>query len=207
MSDTPILCVRRSELDGVVKMPVSSFVDKGLPDMNAVLDELPVEYIPRNKVENDIRYKQLIPYVVVRVPDEHQSVLTYYRSAQTGERRLAGLRSIGFGGHVEEEDAIGGRSVSDSIRVCAVRELHEEGVPVHNALLTLRGIVNQDKTPVGLVHFGLVFELTLLDKTIHVPDDGIVEPAFKPFRSLWSRRIEFEDWSKLIIRYKPRFLG
>lgn len=201
------LCVRRDELMAAVKMPVALYYD----DVDAdVLNQLQTyEFRSRPECETNFDWKQIIPYVVVRVPTEQQLVLAYYRSVSAGESRLHGQRSIGLGGHIEPDDLDldSPRPFVERIKAAAMRELIEEGVPAHKGLLSFRGFVNHELTDVGRVHFGVVYELTLRDVKLTDPDPEIAELQFVPWRSLIPAIGEFEDWSKRILAAEPRFLG
>src|ERR1700739_5172085 len=57
---------------------------------------------PRDELETDEEYKQLIPYVVLghRAANSPLQLFAYRRTTQGGEARLHGRRSIGFCGPV-----------------------------------------------------------------------------------------------------------
>jgi len=58
-------------------------------------------YRNRSEAENDRRYKQLIPYVLLICNDQ---ILRYRRGKGGQETRLHGLYSVGVGGHISDED-------------------------------------------------------------------------------------------------------
>ena len=115
------------------------------------LDSAPVAWTPRAEAEDDPSRKQLIPYILVH----HGGRLASYRRGGA-ETRLHGHWSVGIGGHIDQEDASEGpyATVLDSAR----RELAEEmpGLP-SDAAMRLLGVINEDETAVGSVHWGLVF--------------------------------------------------
>lgn len=203
--DKLALCVRREELKSIINLPHAAYFDDVNPDFLDLLATCTFRSRPECELEPE--WKQIIPYVVVRVPTDQQLVLTYYRSQLAGEKRLRGLRSIGFGGHLEPADLSlePGCPLRPALRQCALREAEEEGVPADNGLLSFRGFVNYDRTEVGRVHFGVVYELTLLSTELVIADPEILSPRFLPWATL--DRTEFEDWSKRILVAKPRFLG
>lgn len=105
----------------------------------------------RSEVENNTNYKQIIPYLVFK----HQD--TYFlmrRTSHASEQRLKDKYSLGIGGHIRQEDLVG-KSMGD----WANREFHEE--VSYRSALTIKplGIINDDRDPVGQVHFGLVYLL------------------------------------------------
>ena len=79
-------------------------------EVDRYLDELlnpaNTSYRPRSEMEEDPRYKQLIPYVIFRHWDGRgeATVFQYLRGKGQGEQRLHSKRSIGIGGHVSADD-------------------------------------------------------------------------------------------------------
>ena len=72
-----------------------------MPDVDryltSLLDPQYTSYRPRDEVEEDPSYKQLIPYCIFR----HEGrVFHYARGAKGGESRLHAKRSVGIGGHI-----------------------------------------------------------------------------------------------------------
>src|SRR6516225_7236859 len=123
--------------------------------LSRLLEPKNLSYRPRAQVETDPSFKQLIPYVVLRHSDQ---IFHYTRGKKATESRLQTLRSIGVGGHISADDT----SLFDSpYRQAMFREVREE---VHlETEYTERciGLINDDTTPVGQVHLGIVhvFEL------------------------------------------------
>ena len=84
-------------------------------DAGRYLDELlsprHTSYRPRQEVEHDPGFKQLIPYVIFRHRDAAGTVslFQYTRGKGQAEARLHSKRSIGVGGHISAEDRVGRR--------------------------------------------------------------------------------------------------
>lgn len=164
-------------------------------------------FVERRWAETQPAYKQPIPYVAVLREGE---VLCLTRLAAQGEKRLHGKRSIGVGGHVNPCDAPPAQAASASAadlfaRACH-RELHEELALPADAPLALRpiGLLNDDTTPVGAVHVGLVYALDARDLTISIRETSAMSGAFEPLAAL-RRQAEsadspFETWSALLLR-------
>ena len=154
-----------------------------------------MEYRPRSEVEDDPSFKQIIPYVVFRCRD---SVFCYTRGKSQGESRLHRRRSLGVGGHVSEADADGRKSM-DAYEMALKRELDEE-VRVDSAgQMTRVGLINDDATPVGSVHLGVV-HLVELERPEVVPlEDGLADPEFVEISALRAGWDEFESWSQICI--------
>src|SRR5262245_37606352 len=68
--------------------------------LQRLLDSAHLSYMPRSLAEDDPSFKQIVPYVVLR---HGQQVFHYARGKQGSERRLHALRSIGIGGHINQE--------------------------------------------------------------------------------------------------------
>jgi predicted NUDIX family phosphoesterase len=122
---------------------------------SAILDPAAFRFRPRAEVETDPSFKQLIPYLVLK----HGGEAFHYRRGGSGtETRLAARRSIGIGGHISEADAAGG---ADPYLTGMLRELTEEVELGCGYRERCVGFINDDRTPVGSVHLGVVhvFEL------------------------------------------------
>ena len=66
-----------------------------------------LSFVRRDWCENDKRFMQLLPYVVLyKLIDDQISIFVYQRGKGTGEQRLAGGCSIGLGGHINPHDFI-----------------------------------------------------------------------------------------------------
>jgi predicted NUDIX family phosphoesterase len=150
---------------------------------------------PRSEVEEDPTLKQIIPYVVFRCAG---AVFCYTRGKSQGETRLHRLRSLGVGGHVAEEDA-GGRATLDAYEIALRRELDEE-VEVQSAGTIRRvGLINDDSTPVGQVHLGVVHLYDLEQPAVTPREDGLAEPGFVPLEELRDQAERFETWSQICL--------
>lgn len=130
-------------------------------DLRMALLYAELQFRPRDEVEQQPQYKQLIPYLVLTVG---KRVIVYQRPAKgDGEKRLAGKFSIGFGGHVNPIDA-NVTTTPDlfTMQKCAARELFEEvGLDVPSANLVPFALINHDDTDVAKVHLGLLHHIPL----------------------------------------------
>ncbi|KNX34149.1 MULTISPECIES: hypothetical protein [Bacillus amyloliquefaciens group] len=114
--------------------------------------------IRRGDAEEDPRFKQPIPYVVIRRDDE---VFVYERLAGGGESRLHNKLSLGFGGHMNPMD--GAASFSEVLKQNTDRELAEElyiREEDKQNIVTI-GLINDDENDVGKVHIGILSALQL----------------------------------------------
>ncbi|MGH7233600.1 MAG: hypothetical protein ACREJU_19900, partial [Nitrospiraceae bacterium] len=106
-------------------------------------------FMLRSQAEQDVRYKQIIPYIVLRYKD---SLFSYIRGKKSSESRLVAMRSIGVGGHIEPGDQSLFSSDVEMYLQAAQREVHEEvmvEVPYVDHIVAL---INDDSTDVGKVH-------------------------------------------------------
>jgi predicted NUDIX family phosphoesterase len=163
--------------------------------LGALLDPGLMDYRPRSEVEDDPSLKQIIPYVVLRCGD---AVFCYRRGKSQGEARLHRLRSLGVGGHVAESDAEGRRGF-DAYTTAMRRELDEEVEVASPGTMRLVGLINDDSTPVGSVHLGVVHLCELERPAVSPREDGLAEPEFVAIAQLARIRGEFETWSQICI--------
>ena len=122
----------------------------------------------------------------------------YKRGQSQGESRLHRLRSLGVGGHVSEEDAQGGRTL-DAYETALRRELDEEVFVGSAGRIRRVGLINDDATPVGRVHLGVVHVYELQEPAVTPREDGLVDAGFLPIETVRSLRQEFETWSQICI--------
>ncbi|AMV27273.1 hypothetical protein VT84_22920 [Gemmata sp. SH-PL17] len=159
----------------------------------AILDPAVFQFRPRYEVETDPSFKQLIPYIVLKCGDH---LFHYRRGAAGTEKRLEALRSIGIGGHISEADAAGG---DDPYQTGMMRELTEEvelGCGFHERCV---GFINDDRTPVGSVHLGVVHIFELVSRTAHSREDALADSGFAPLAELLRDVEQFETWSQFAL--------
>jgi predicted NUDIX family phosphoesterase len=151
-------------------------------------------FLPRSHAEEDPGFKQLIPYVVLR----HEGRVFHYRRGSKGsEARLHALRSIGVGGHINPED---GRDFDGIYRTAMLRELREEvELPPGPPRLTPLGLINDDATPVGKVHLGVVHILELPSPTVTSREAALADAGFATPAELHAQREQFETWSQFAL--------
>jgi predicted NUDIX family phosphoesterase len=158
-----------------------------------LLDPAHLSYLPRERAENDPSYKQLIPYVVLRSGDH----LFHYTRGKAGtEARLRSLRSVGVGGHISSGD---GALPPDAYRAGMLRELEEEVVVESPYTERTLGLINDDRTPVGQVHLGVVHLLDLREPRVRRREEALAECGFAPLDELREQRPAFETWSQFLL--------
>jgi len=168
-------------------------VNRYLP---AILDKKNNSFQPRAQAETNPAFKQIIPYVVVT---DGKSILHYVRGKKAGEQRLVAKGSIGIGGHINDEDhslfADGLRAFQDAVEREVCEELSVQGSfdakPV--------GLINDDSTEVGRVHFGIVHLLFRTPENVKKNEQVITQVEFVPIEELNAKREQMESWSQLCL--------
>jgi predicted NUDIX family phosphoesterase len=188
-----VLVVPGSELDRLGRF--QGFSTEAERYLTSLLAPRHVHFMPRSLVEDDPSWKQIIPYVVLKCGDQ---VFRYVRGASQGESRLHRLKSIGVGGHVEEEDT-DGRSSLEGYEVAMKRELEEEVELRSQGVLRTIGLINDDSTPVGSVHLGVVHLYELEFPEVSPREDGLADSAFVTMAELKADRASYETWSQFCI--------
>ena len=157
-------------------------------DANRYLDELlkpaNTSYRPRGEMEDDPSFKQLIPYCVFRHTDAagRTTVFAYTRGRGQGEGRLRTKRSVGIGGHISTDDSHAGAEnvYQEGMR----RELEEEvfiDTPYRQQCV---GLINDDETPVGRVHLGVVHLFDVEEPAVRPRESELIECGFRPVDEL-----------------------
>jgi predicted NUDIX family phosphoesterase len=191
-SEERVLCFERRLLDDLgLFQGLRLEINKYLP---VVTSPRHLVYLNRSEAEQDRRYKQLIPYVLMICNDR---ILRYRRGRGGQETRLHGLYSVGIGGHISEEDH-GLFSNDQGYREGMRRELMEE-VAVDEVNESAVAVINDDSTEVGFVHFGVVHMMRLATETIVGRRSGIVAPEFIPFQEAVGNVSGYESWSRFCL--------
>src|SRR5437588_3679705 len=187
-----VLCFPRKLLEEAgLFQGLSLEVEKYLPVVSA---RSQLVYLNRTDAEQDRRYKQLIPYVLVICEGK---ILRYRRGRGGQETRLHGLYSVGVGGHISEQDE--GLFSSDvGYREGMRREIMEE-VAIEEGKETAVAVINDDSTEVGYVHFGVVHVMQASKETIVGWRSGIVGPEFIPIAETVKNVSAYESWSRLCL--------
>lgn len=176
----------------------SSDVDTYLP---AILESKNLSYRPRGEMEQDPSFKQLIPYVLFRYVDSEGTprLFQYKRGGGQGEKRLHAKRSVGIGGHISTLDA-GAGTAHDVYREGMQRELDEEVAIEAGFTEQLVGLINDDETPVGQVHLGIVHLYEVDSLNVHPREEDILDAGFQPIEELLGQLDQFETWSKIVVK-------
>lgn len=178
-------------------------------DVNRYLGELlngaNTSYRPRSEMEQDPSFKQLIPYVIFthRDADGRLLVFQYTRGKGQGESRLHSKRSVGIGGHISVDDCAACDSPSSNTvpyNEGMRRELAEEVIINSPYTDRIVGLINDDETPVGQVHLGVVHLVELDRPDIQPREPDILETGFVPVADLLADLSRFETWSQYCLK-------
>ena len=175
-------------------------------------------FAEREYMEVNSHYKQIIPYLMLqRGQGDETRVLCYQRRTKHTEKRLGGMWSVGFGGHIEPLDRDNDQVAANGmVTATALREMEEEtGLNPGAEALSLIGFINSDSEDVSSVHFGVVFKVDL--DGLSDTDDQIMElvsAQAEPHQARWIALKElrqviapgqgpdggtFEDWSRIAV--------
>lgn len=193
--DSSVLVVETSKVDQVRSF--QGYVTNVQDYLSVLLGPENNLYLLRTQAEQDIRYKQLIPYIVVRFQD---TVFSYVRGKKSSESRLVAMRSIGVGGHIEPADQSLFSSDRDIYMNAARREVSEEvqmDSPYHESIVAL---INDDSTDVGKVHLGIMHIWDLAEPKVTKREGLITQSGFVPIESLKTNLEELETWSRIALQ-------
>ena len=166
--------------------------------LEVLLDPRNSFFRPRSQAEQDLDFKQLIPYVLIQKGNRW---LHYVRGKTSGEQRLVHMGSIGIGGHINPDDESLFHRGREFYQAALQRELSEE--------LSLEGVfptrplalLNDDSTPVGRFHLGIVHHCRLDDREVTKREGCITDLRFLTLKQLLRRRQHLETWSQLCLDY------
>ncbi len=155
-------------------------------------------FVERRHAERDPMLKQVIPYALFeRGEGSGAELFLMRRLGKGGESRLHGKLSVGVGGHINPVDG-----AADPLRAGLEREIEEEVEVSGTWDAAPAGILNDDATPVGAVHFGLVYRVRTAG-AVRVRETDALEGEFRPraevLRLLAAERPRFETWSALLL--------
>jgi predicted NUDIX family phosphoesterase len=169
------------------------FMADTAPYFKTLFDANYTTYRPRDQVETDPSFKQLIPYCIFR---HGESIFHYRRGKLQGDGRLRGLRSIGIGGHISSTDA----ETAEASYVAAMsREIEEEVFLESGYTQKCVGLINDDLTEVGRVHLGIVHLFELEAPKVRPREESIIETGFASPAELARDAPGFETWSQICL--------
>jgi predicted NUDIX family phosphoesterase len=190
----------------------SSDVNRYLP---TILDVKNHNFMVRAQAETNPNFKQIIPYVVIT---DGKSILHYVRGKKAGEQRLVAKGSVGIGGHINDVDykepllaftkkpllasTFSSQEFQDAVEREVREELSIQGVFDAKPI----GLINDDSTEVGRVHFGIVHVLFCKPEAVKKNEQVITQVEFIPIEELKAKREQMETWSQLCLDNIDAFL-
>jgi predicted NUDIX family phosphoesterase len=194
MREEMVLCFPRTLLDQIgsfqgIRTDVASYVPR-------ILEAENTQFVRRAEAEQDPSRKQIIPYVIIR---KGNTYLHYVRGKGSGEKRLVAMGSIGIGGHINHHDENLFLTGLDFYDEALQRELHEELRMDGHFRTRIVGLINDDSTPVGQVHFGIVHLCDLGEENVAKGEACITDLRFLTLPELLQRRDQMETWSQLCL--------
>ena len=183
-----VLCVRREDMfpDGAWH----GFVSTDLDRHQKVIRDRHL-FKPRDEVEDDPSYQQIIPYLVFR-HDGHYFLT--HRLRASSEKRLRKQYSLGVGGHINPSDLIGGDPIMDGLK----REFREEVVYDGRFEARLLGFLNEDSSPVSKVHLGVVFLLDGDSPNISIRETNKLAGELLTLDEMRIYYLGMESWSQIV---------
>ncbi len=197
-----VLVVRRSLLEKLGLFQGLSFdVDRYLP---ALLSRENNFFMRRAEAEEDPRFKQIIPYVLLV---HNGRVLHYVRGKKAGEKRLVAKGSIGIGGHMNNEDEDLFTWDMDAYMDGVRREVTEELNLETGFKNRIAALLNDDSNEVGKVHLGVVHVFDLENDKVSKREAMITGLALLNREELLARWDNLETWSQICVNSLDRLLG
>ncbi|MBA3236084.1 MAG: hypothetical protein H0T59_08855 [Chloroflexi bacterium] len=147
-------------------------------------------YEPRDLMEGDPIFKQVIPYLVLR--DDRRYFLMQ-RTTGGVDARLHGRYSIGVGGHLNPGDG----GLLGGLR----REWAEELVADFVPEFQLMALLNDDSTDVGSVHIGAVYLAEASGRPVAIRETDKLRGGFVDAAEVATVADRLETWSRFIFEH------
>jgi predicted NUDIX family phosphoesterase len=162
------------------------------PGAGPYLDVIAAEgrFEPRAAMERDPRFKQVIPYLVLR---DRGRYFLMRRTRAGGDERLHDRFSIGVGGHLNPGDV----DLPGGLAREWAEELAADFVPEFRLL----GLLNDDQTDVGRVHLGVVYLAEAAGRPVEVRETEKLEGSFAAPAALLAVYDRMETWSQLVFDF------
>jgi len=161
-------------------------------------------FLARDDAEEDPSHKQIIPYALFHCRGKF---LHYVRGGKSGEKRLADKGSLGIGGHINSEDADQASLEKDLYVTGVEREMNEELLLRSPYQQRIVALINDDSSPVGQVHIGVVHLFDLESEDVAANEAPITSLEFLTRDELEGRRDRLETWSTICLDHLDRILG
>jgi predicted NUDIX family phosphoesterase len=145
------------------------------------------QFEPREAMERDPSFKQVIPYLVLR---DGPRYFLMRRTRAGGDARLHDRYSIGVGGHLNPGDG----GLDGGLRREWAEELEADFVPGFR----LVGLLNDDTTDVGRVHLGVVYAADVVGRRVAIRETDKLTGDFVQPLDVAAVAAELETWSLIV---------
>jgi len=145
---------------------------------------------PRDAMERDAAFKQVIPYLVLR---DGERWFLMRRTKAGRDERLHDRWSIGVGGHLNPGDG----GIDGGLRREWEEELCADFVPDFR----LVALLNDDTTEVGRVHLGVVYVADAAGRPVAVRETDKLVGDFVDGDRVRQVADDLETWSRLAFEY------
>lgn len=149
---------------------------------------------PRNELEEDSSFKQIIPYAVICYENE---VYMFRRLNKQTEVRLHNKCSLGVGGHM---NPWGEKIDMNYLHHELEREMNEEVKVFSDCQIeNMRpvGFINDDLSDVGRVHLGVLYHINVSNKHIEINETEKMTGEWLAKTQLVNFYENMETWSQL----------
>jgi predicted NUDIX family phosphoesterase len=187
MSDEQVLVVARRRLPDA-----AGWHGLRRDGLSACIDLIAREgrYAPREAMEHDPSFKQVIPYLVLRDDDRY---FLMRRTRAGVDQRLHDRWSIGVGGHLNPGD--------DGLLGGLRREWREELEADFEPAFEPVGLLNDDTTDVGVVHLGVVFVADARGRAVAIREHDKLTGGFATAAEVTGVVEDLETWSRLVFEF------
>lgn len=187
-----VLVIPRSIINDVINDPnPKMYVNNIKETMDKVHSKY--EFMLREKAEDDLNYKQIIPYGFITFED---FFFVMKRLKKQNESRLHNKVSIGVGGHINPIEL----ESKNIIEAGLLRELDEEVYlnKDHIESIKIKGIINDDTNEVGKVHLGFVYHIVLNKKECEIAEKDKMSGEWIHKEHINKYYNDMETWTQII---------
>lgn len=156
-----------------------------------------IRYIARDDAEQDISWKQIIPYVTVHSGDDW---LVVQRLPRSGEKRLHNAYTFGVGGHINPSDSTAEIEGDDVIERGMNRELNEEIWIDDLANIRPVGFIYDESQDVSRHHLGIVYAAETGSKAVKALEPEKLKPFFVNKKDLPDYIDGNENWAEIVYK-------